>query len=456
MTERTQRRRQPRIWAMVFAAVAVLAALAAPHPSVSAEPGSAEPITPEILETVSPGAERAGAITGNPPAAPIYAGGKIVGYAFSTFDVVGSVGYSGKPIDIVAAVDSGSTITGAYLRAHSEPILVIGVADEQLKAYVDAFRSFDLRGRVTEADSSGGRLPDAISGATVSSAVIRDAVLRAGRAVARSRGLLGRAESGARLDRESFETAAWTELVDDGSIVHARISRGAMAGRLGEPVPDRPEDTFIELHAALASPPRIGQNLLGTATFNRLTAGMGVDDQAVVIAANGLYSFKGTAFRRSGIFDRIQIAQGERTIRLTRDGYRNVEVLRVGGAPEFREIGVFVIPGDTGFDPLKPWRLDLLVRRDTAGGGVVNGVFSLDYALPGRYRIATEPDAEETLIAAGPDLWMQIWRERWPAIAAATLMLVVLGALLVLQEPYVRRHHLYRSVRRAYLAITLI
>jgi len=150
MSERIQRRRRPPNWARAFAAAAVFAVLAAPHPSDSAETESAGPITPDILEAVFPGTERAGAISGNPPAAPIYADGNIVGYAFSTLDVVGSVGYSGKPIDIVAAIDSDSTITGAYLRAHSEPILVIGVADEQLAAYVDAFRGFDLRGRVSE------------------------------------------------------------------------------------------------------------------------------------------------------------------------------------------------------------------------------------------------------------------------------------------------------------------
>src|SRR5262245_242089 len=42
---------------------------------------------------------------GNPPAAAVRGpDGTLLGYAFSTYEVSGSVGYAGRPLDIVAAV----------------------------------------------------------------------------------------------------------------------------------------------------------------------------------------------------------------------------------------------------------------------------------------------------------------------------------------------------------------
>src|SRR4249920_2463593 len=53
---------------------------------------------------------------GNPPAAIVRAAdGHILGYAFSTYDVSGSVGYAGRPLDIVAAVTPDGIIAGAQI-----------------------------------------------------------------------------------------------------------------------------------------------------------------------------------------------------------------------------------------------------------------------------------------------------------------------------------------------------
>lgn len=442
-----------------FLATGLFALIVRGLPAAAAS-DAAQQITPEQLAIVFPGADRVGPVSGKPPAAPAYKNDQLVGYVFSSRAVVGSVGYSGKPLDVLAGIDLDAVITGALLRQHDEPILVIGISEETLASYVRAFKRVPLAARVGAAPRAGIRLPDAIAGATISSAVIRDGILRAGRAVARSRGLLGGGPSGVRLDRESFSPANWTDLVGDGSIVHRRITQGEVAERfkgkqakIGDAAPDA---LFIDLYLALITPPRIGENLLGKADFNRLTAEMGVDDQAVIIAAKGLYSFKGTGFIRSGRFDRIQIVQGENTIPLTRKAYRNVEKLRAPGAPEFREIGVFVVPATTGFDPLRPWRLDLLVSRVGAGDEVLQTMFSLEYVLPDRYRIGSpQSDAAEQPGAGTAPLWQNIWRARWGQIAGAITVLLVLTTLLVVQDAVARRARLHRRVRLAFLIVTL-
>lgn len=67
------------------------------------------------------------------PVAPILVGGEAVGYAFVTSDFVGTTGYSGKPIHVMAAIDLDGKLLGAELVEHSEPIVLIGIPDSKIK-----------------------------------------------------------------------------------------------------------------------------------------------------------------------------------------------------------------------------------------------------------------------------------------------------------------------------------
>lgn len=416
----------------------------------------------EELAQVLPGADRVGVFQGDVPAAPAYRADEVVGYVFSTYDTIGSVGYSGKPLDVLAGVDTAGRITGAYLRSHSEPILIIGIGHDELERYVSAFRGIDLtaRFRTKADDESGSGLPDAISGATVSSAVIADSVVRAGRNVARSRGILGD-QGAARLDRETFEPMTWQALMDQGAIARLDLDHGAVAERFAgtgvTPFDVAPEAPFIELRAALVTPPAIGQNLLGKGAYNRLLATMASEDQAILIAANGRYSFKGTSWIRDGVFDRIQIVQGSRSIQLTRDMHGTVRSLGADDAPEFRELATFVLPASTGFDPLKPWRVDLMVTRETESGTELSALFGLEYRLPDAYivRPAGAGEVGDAPDEASAPLWQSVWIDQAPEIALLVTMLAVLTTVLVFQDWIVRRKRLYERLRLGFLLVTL-
>jgi transcriptional regulator of nitric oxide reductase/ferredoxin len=431
-------------WAGLIAAFLAVAGTAAAEP----------PPTAGELAQAFPGAGRVEAFSGQPPAAPVYRGGQLAGYVFSTFATIGSVGYSGRPIDILAGIDTRGVVTGAYLRRHNEPILVIGIPEDRLKRYVTGFAGLDVKNPVREGTAG---VPDIISGASVSSAVIREAVVRSARAVARSRGLVASGDSGARLDRETFAEATWQDLMADGSIVRLRLNREAVDAALDPSRADKgdgAETPFVDLYAGLITPPRVGQNLLGQRDYNSLLGGLGLKDQAIVVAANGLYSFKGTDWVRSGRFDRIELVQGNRTIQLVKSNHRTVETLKVSGAPEFREIGVFVVTADTGFDGLAPWRLGLLVTRETAGGNAVHAGFDLSYSLPARYRIGGEAEARTAV--ADPPLWQRLWRQKIGATLALTAMLAVLTAILIFQDVLVQSYRRFRMVRLTFLAVTLV
>jgi len=445
-------------WLPRLRAAAAVVSLLAPWLAVAAETapnGGADDLYRRLLPT----AERFGPFEGDPPAAAGFAAGQLVGYVFHTQQVVASTGFSGKPLDIAVGLAADLRIAGLEIVEHHEPILVIGVSDADLDRFVDRYRGHDIRQPVRVSRGGGGTgTVDAVAGATISSVVINDAVLRSARAVAASRGLLG----GADLDFESFEAVGWRALLDEGSLVRLRLAtgvvEGAMADRGGRLYPEGagprdPSATFIELIAGLASPARVGRNLLGGLDFNAAMAPLAPGDHIIFVAARGLYSFKGTSYRRGGTFDRIRLIQGDRAFRFRADDHIRVEKLRAEGAPEMREQALFVIRGTMGFRPDRPWRLELLVTGESGSGPPAQVGYDLAYTLPDRYVRAGAAPAE---MAEDLPLWRQVWETRLWDVAVLGIALAALTALFVFQDAVVRRGRLYDRIRVGFLLFCLV
>ncbi|MDE2376345.1 NosR/NirI family protein [Bradyrhizobium sp.] len=399
---------------------------------------------------------------GAPPAAIVRAAdGRVLGYAFSSLDVSGSVGYAGRPLDIVAAVTSEGTIAGAEIVAHEEPILVIGIPRDALAAYVANFRGFDVRaGATLKPADELARGPHAVAGATITSTVIRDAIVRSARSVLRSRS--NAPDRTTRLDRETLRRSNWQSLLAEGAVQRRLVSRGEAAKMLGTQ-DSEPEKPFIDLWLALATPPPIGESLLGQRTYESELGKIGPEDDLVLIGATGLYSFKGTEWRQAGAFTRIELVQGSRTIRLKPSDHTAIESLHAAGAPELREVAVFRIPQSSGFDSTKPFRLDLDLSAGAARSGPA--VISLEYRIPERYLIATAPPsvappAGKTAATAAPastqTLWQDIWWARRYEIGVLGAMLSVLAAILIFQDTVTAHGVFYYRLRTGYMLLTLV
>ena len=415
------------------------------------------PPSPAALQAAIPQADGFGPFEGNPPAAAAYAGGKVIGYVFSTWMVVRSTGYSAKPLDVLVGLDLEGRITGAEILEQHEPLLIIGIEGATLEAFVAQFRGRDLRAPFLLDDGAEGRGGgiDAVSGATISSLVINDAILRAARLVAKSRGLLG--GDAAAYDFESFETADWAGLLTEGSITEREITVGeaeraieSAGGRLFAPkVPEPPSDaTYIKFYLGLATPARVGRNLLGERDHNAVAAELAAGDHLLFVAAQGLYSYKGRQYRKTGHFDRISLRQGDRTFGFHRDDHLAREALKIEGVPDLRETGYFVLRAGSGFDPGRPFQLELLVV-----GHEGQAVFDLYYHLPERYRLTPAVDLGAE---SGPALWQQHWSQRYRDIAILALALLVLSLVLFFQDAIAKRKRLYLSLRIGFLAFTLI
>jgi NosR/NirI family transcriptional regulator, nitrous oxide reductase regulator len=423
----------------------------------------------DASRAVFPGADGFGAFEGVPPAAPAYSGSALLGYLLSTKQVTGGGGYGARALDVLVGLGLDCRIVGAELVEQHEPILMIGVGGDALAAFVRQYAGLDVarRVRLGAAATDGQAAVQAISRATISSFALHDAILGAARAVARARGLpcaVGGEGGGARLDLDAYRPESWDELLAAGSIARLRTTAAEAAEslrRAGAPNPAAavlPSDAnYATLYAALATPAQIGANLLGQAEHARLLADAEPGSSLVFVAGEGAYSFKGTSWVRTGVFDRVQIAQGERTIGLVATQHRPIERLRVAGAPALRESAIFVLPPDSGFDPTAPWRLDLAVFERRPEGGVATAVFAVPYALPMRHLLPGQPagTAEEGHEEEAAPLWRRAWEAQQGRLGVLALALLALCALMMLQNPVARRPRLWRAIRLAGLAFTL-
>jgi NosR/NirI family nitrite reductase transcriptional regulator len=388
----------------------------------------------------------------SPPSWEVRGPNGVIGHIASTWEIAGSLGYSGLPIDILVAVSLDARIAGAELMRHNEPILTLGISTEDIAAYVSAFNGLDLtKPRLTAFDARGD-LPPIIARATVSTGVIRDAILRTARTIAIGRGLIGGAD--ARIDRVSFAEKSWSALAAEGSLSHTAVTldeaRAALAGATNLPPPG--EGPFLDLWLGVLDPPGIGRNLLGPQIYDRAAGALGVDDAALFVASRGLHSHRGTAWRQGGVFDRIEVIQAAKTIALTADDYLRIDRLHALGAPEFKEISVFRLSRETGFDPTRPFRIEVSASRKAVDGSDVSMRIPLDYALPRAYLLAAAP----VELPDDKPLWQAAWEAKQGSVIGVMAMLVVLAGFLFLQQPFASRPKLWRWGRIGYLSVTLV
>jgi NosR/NirI family nitrous oxide reductase transcriptional regulator len=450
---------------------------------LAAQPLAAEPVLPGLLAKVPAGdlvagAEAFGPLQAELPVVPVLKGGETIGWAFVTSDFVSTTGYSGKPIHTLVALDLAAHVAGVKLVKHSEPIVLIGIPQARIDALAASYIGLDL---VAEAQS-GGTAHDLeiISGATVTVMVIDDSIVRAGLKVARALELGGltaeAAAAGPRFELDPGAPAApdWMTLEGDGTLRRLSLDVSqvnAAFAALGDPrttaraLTEPPETTFIEMQAALVSPPAIAKALLGEGEAANLAGWLAPGEQAIALVGRGLYSFKGSGYVRGGIFDRIVLIQEDVSVRFRDKMHKRLVAVAATGAPDFAEADLFKIPADVGFDPTRPFRIQLLVQREVGPIEKVFTTFDLGYQLPQKYLRAVAPPplpeavAEATTEdegAAQAALWRRIWQDKRPQIAVTVAMLAVLTLVFFFQGLATRNARAFFWFRMGFLTVTLV
>jgi NosR/NirI family nitrous oxide reductase transcriptional regulator len=422
---------------------------------------------------LAPEADAFGAIRDDIPVAPVLRGGETVAWAFLTSDFVGTTGYSGKPIHVVAAISPDAVLTGVQLVKHSEPIVLIGIPNSKIVALTEGYRGMDLAAEA----AAGGEAHDLdiISGATVTIMVIDDSLVRAGIKVARALNLGGLAPADSdgparEIDMDQTDTRDWATLTGDGSVRRLALDVGQINAAFQETGDERaiarpesgaPEDTYIDMHAALVSVPAIGLSLLGPEEYANLTDRLQPGEEALLLLARGKYSFKGSGYVRGGLFDRIQLIQGDDAVRWTDKQHERLRTLAAPDAPSFTELDIFTIPADAGFDPTEPFRVQLLAQRAIGAVEKTFLTFDLGYDLPEKYLLPLPKSApavvedESAEAAAKTALWQRIWRDRVVEIAILGVMLLTLTGIFFFQFQATANARVFYWVRISFLTMSL-
>lgn len=421
--------------------------------------------------TLFPEAERFGSFEGEPRAAEVWHGDELVGFLLLTNDIAPVPAYSGKPINHLVGIDMEGTIRGAYVIEHHEPILLAGIPETRLDEFAAKYgkKHVSDRIRVGSGSREGFVNLDGVSGATVTVIVQNEAIMRSVRQLARAKGIISADptldQPPARVFMDNYEPSSWEFLTGNGAIRRLHVTRGdvddAFVGTPGEGIDESPVEstgeTFIDMYYAYLNSPVIGRNLLGDREYDWLMSQLEDNEHAIVVMANGDYSFRGTGFVRGGIFDRFQLWQTERGISFRDTDYHHPTSLGdpLNDMPSFDESVIFIIRDDHRFDPGKPWQVELLVVRQIGALERSYVSFSGEYLIPDSY--VEYPPAENPEYGAGEDtpIWVTIWRDKSFQISVLVIALGVLTAVLMFQEWLVKRPRLLERVRTGYLVFTL-
>lgn len=366
--------------------------------------------------SVLPQATRFGMREGNPAFVRGLrdAGGReeTVGYVFLSSDVAPDiVGYSGKPMVTLVGMDAKGLISGVRILKHSEPILLAGIPESRLDEYVRQYLGKPAGSRFELGQAEADEVSmEVISGATVTVMAENQLVGRGSFAVARQVGLVEAvARPQARLIGDDGSTRDWATLVNEGSVQRLSVSQSQIGEKGDEPL--------IDLWFGYLNAPAIGRSILGDAVYRQLMSELKPGEHALFVIGDGTSSFKGSAFVRGGIYDRLQVSQDVDVHHFRDTDYRNLYGVRAAGAPAYRESAIFILRSDS-FSAAYPWKLSFLAHRSSDAGNRDFANFDAQYWLPGQYLEGGRP-----LVEAKTPAWVRVWKTRAWSIAGMVALL---------------------------------
>ncbi len=445
------------LWRLIAVAGLSLLALAGtfvPAAAVDVDPKLpiTERVTPDVFAAVFPDGDRLGAPEGTPANLAVYKGEELLGYIFSTYDVVRAPGYSSTPFDVLAGVALDGKITGAVVTFQREPHINDSVQrSEKLDDFLARQNGLPMNGSVR------GVGPDFVAGATISARAMRAAILDSARIVMVQRGHV-RKVTEPTLDTQGFRILTVDQMYQEGVLAHRVITNTELAelfAAAGAPgaTPEistrgGPTEEYIDLNIMLATPMTAGRNFIG-GSYERSVQGLPDGTYAIVIASEGRYDFLGNRYHRAAFgnrFDRFRIVQGEHTWEYVRDQFTRISLGRI--SPYFFPYAaLFKVTEDEGFDPLQPWTVELMIHGTKPDGAETTITVPLEYRIPPALVLMPEPPPTP--------VWVEAWQEARVDLIILVSALLVLTLILVFQHQLTKYRKIYRPLRNLFLVFTL-
>ena len=362
-----------------------------------------------------------------------------IGYIYSTWDMVKSLGYDRSPYEIIIGLNTSGTIAGAKLTYHNEPLFEHDVSEEDLLKYVQRTKDINIANGMAKSSTDKPIRPDTVHRGTISSNLMHQAIFQSSRNAALSIGLYDNQNTN-RLNYLKEQNLNWNQLVKNNYITY---KRNYISESLKDYSKKNETTKYSEIAITLITPRSIGYNILKKNRHDKYMASLNSKDQAILIAGNG-YSFKGDKWRSSKKFERIRLVQGEIIIKFNASEHTRISKIQSKNSPIFKEVSIFKIDYKYKFDPTKAWYLELL-DINYQGKNIKNII--IPYFIN-----------EELIIKKVKELpmWINVWLESKFRIMLLSFALLVLSLITIFQDKISKYRNTFKYIRISYLSFTLI
>lgn len=398
------------------------------------------------------------------------AGGKpaLRGYAFETIDFKPVRGYSGKPINVLVAMDLTGTFIDLRLLEHREPFFSNPTGTARLQNFVLQYADLSVRHSVRVLDYTGQTSRDdqtaelqGVKHGTVSAASINRTVLESAAEIAITK--LGMNESTSvrrRSGSEHFRRLAWETLLEHGMARATTLTRGDIERKFANTrsanrdsvAIDHPEEAALIFHVALLTQPLVGRSLIDSDGWRYLNGNRRSAHLLLVTESGPLSQTDDEALRMKNAMP-FAMKQDGKNIALKALPYE--KSLAVPGYPDRTLAHILLIDKASGFDPTKPFELEFLLARKFGTNQVFNNAEERHFPLAHDHN-GWRAKAFDFIYTDWPEIdWVKIWISRAGEIAILITGLALLVAGLVKLRWFSETEHKLTVLRTAYLVFTL-
>ncbi|MCA9617312.1 MAG: 4Fe-4S binding protein, partial [Myxococcales bacterium] len=345
-----------------------------------------------------------------------------VGWVALSTSVVDIAAYSGKPLVTVVGLQPDGRIAGVRIIHHSEPILLTGIPEARLHEFAARYPGHLATERIVvgSSEDSGVTAVDVISGATVTALAANRTILETARALGVAAGVVAVSATSPGHFVVEEEPWSWARMVREGVFGRLTVTNAQMK--------QRGPGAFVDLWFTIADAPAIGRGLLATGDYDHLVALLEPGQHLLVVLGRGTSSFKGSAFVRGGIFDRVRVQQGLEEVQFRDTDYQNLGRVAALDAPRFREGAVFLTRGGA-LDPGRPFDLVFLGSHHDSRGAFTREFrsFPATHQLPASVYFVENPPEERTI-------WEEAWHRRFVDVIALAIWLFLVMAVFALRR----------------------
>ena len=470
------------------------------------------------IEKLLDGQYMVGEVQAGMPVYPLFAknpasAGKpdLKGYAFESIDFKPVRGYSGKPLDVLVAMDLTGGFMDVRLVDHKEPFFNNPTGTTRLGNFAAQYIDLSLQHSIQVHDHTTPTVRDersadlqGVNHGTVSVKAIDQSIVVSAAMVAISK--LGMTDTGSasrrRSSGEHYKPLTWEVMVSRGMVSKTTFTRGDFARAFANTrsadadvlAAKQPNDPALIFHTALVSLPSIGRNLLDSEGWRYLSSSRRqsqallvtesgplsiandlalrvADDLPFIVKQNGKtlktnilpydkglkvpgYSTKPPAAIPSENSEETASLHCSSTTGDTRCVNRQNDNAKTN-APEKIKTYFLVIDKSTPLDPSQPFELFFKLGRQFGTNFVLTRVERREFPIPYNFNgwPAKYYDFVDTDWLALD--WMKVWQKRWVEITALFAGLLLLTAGLIAQKRVSATSRRLKILRTTYLIFTL-